>query len=88
MERSYPEESAGESSQIYAARMVYLTEEDEETMLGGSNTLEPMGRSLKPPCLFMSRRQVRADLALCAVRCPALCVSNEYSFKYYINTGL
>lgn len=59
--------SAGESSQRYAARMVYLTEEDEGALFG-STTLEPMGRTLKPPVLFMSRRQARADSALCAVR--------------------
>lgn len=59
--------SAGESSQRYAARMVYLTEEDEGALFG-STALEPMGRTLKPPVLFMSRRQARIDSALCAVR--------------------
>jgi len=60
---------AGESAQRYAARMVYLTEEDEGTLFGGT-TPEPMGRTLKPPVLFMSRRQARADSALCAVSYP------------------
>lgn len=61
--------SAGESSQRYAARMVYLSEEDDGALFGGTTgTLEPMGRTLKPPVLFMSRRQARADSALCAVR--------------------
>lgn len=59
--------SVGESSQRYAARMVYLSEEDEGALFG-SSVLEPMGRTLKPPVLFMSRRQARADSALCAVR--------------------
>lgn len=60
----------GESAQRYAARMVYLTEEDEGALFGGT-TPEPMGRTLKPPVLFMSRRQARADSALCAVRVEA-----------------
>lgn len=69
MGRSILVESTGESSQRYAARMVYLTEEDEESMFSGSsNMLEPMGRTLKPPCLFMSRRQARIDSALCLVK--------------------
>lgn len=62
-----PSASAGESSQRYAARMVYLTEDDEGAIFGNT-TLEPMGRTLKPPGLFMSRHQARADSALCAVR--------------------
>lgn len=60
-------DAAGESAQRYAARMVYLTEEDEGGLFGGTAP-EPMGRTLKPPVLFMSRRQARADYALCAVR--------------------
>eukprot|EP00903_Cladosiphon_okamuranus_P009589 g9128.t1 len=47
--------------------MVYLTEEDEAGLFGGTSP-EPMGRTLKPPVLFMSRRQARADYALCAHR--------------------
>eukprot|EP00752_Nemacystus_decipiens_P010178 g9071.t1 len=58
---------AGESAQRYAARMVYLTEEDDAAVFGGTPP-EPMGRTLKPPVLFMSRRQARADHALCAHR--------------------
>lgn len=58
---------AGDSAQRYAARMVYLTEEDDGNLFGGA-VPEPMGRTLKPPVLFMSRRQARADSALCAVR--------------------
>ncbi|CAM9342078.1 unnamed protein product [Scytosiphon promiscuus] len=58
---------AGESAQRYAARMVYLTEEDDGSLFGGTAP-EPMGRTLKPPVLFMSRRQARADSALCAHR--------------------
>lgn len=59
--------AAGESAQRYAARMVYLSEEDDAAVFGGAAP-EPMGRTLKPPVLFMSRRQARADSALCAVR--------------------
>lgn len=59
-------DAAGESAQRYAARMVYLTEDDDGALFGGT-TPEPMGRTLKPPVLFMSRRQARADSALCAV---------------------
>lgn len=66
--------SPGESSQRYAARMVYLSEEDDGGLLGSTTgTLEPMGRTLKPPVLFMSRRQARADSALSAVRQLAMC---------------
>ncbi|CAN0236745.1 unnamed protein product [Ectocarpus sp. 6 AP-2014] len=55
------------AAQRYAARRVYLTEDDEGALFGGT-TPEPMGRTLKPPVLFMSRRQARADSALRAHR--------------------
>lgn len=55
-----------EASQRYVARMVYLSEDDEGGVFGGT-ALEPMARTLKPPLLFMSRRQARADCSLAAV---------------------
>lgn len=59
--------AVGESAQRYAARMVYLSEEDDAAVYGGAAP-EPMGRTLKPPVLFMSRLQARADSALRTVR--------------------
>lgn len=78
-------ESGGESSQRYAARMVYLTEEDEGTLFG-SPALDPMGKTLKPPVLFMSRRQARADSALCAVRGISVILVRGASCSPYYDT--
>ena len=77
--------SPGESSQRYAARMVYLSEEDDGGIFGSTGgTLEPMGRTLKPPVLFMSRRQARADSALCAVRQQFSRLVYEYEFVLHV----
>lgn len=62
-----PSATVDEAAQRYAARMVYLTEDDDVPGFGNA-TLEPMGRTLKPPALFMSRRQALADSTLSAVR--------------------
>lgn len=64
------------AAQRYAARMVYLTEEDE-TSAFGNTMLEPMGRTLKPPSLFMCRRQARADSTLYTVRLFGLSNATE-----------
>lgn len=76
--------AAGESAQRYAARMVYLSEEDDAAVFGGGAP-EPMGRTLKPPVLFMSRRQARADSALCAVRIDRGRVEQTHSRPEYLS---
>lgn len=73
--------SAEEASQTYAARMVYLFDEDDGVNYGNT-TLEPMGRTLKPPVLFMSRRQARADFNLSAVRYIESTHSNLYGVSW------
>ncbi|CAM9999992.1 unnamed protein product [Choristocarpus tenellus] len=55
----------GDSSSWYAARMVYLVEDDDpNSNFGNASLIDPMSRTLKPPTLFMSRRQARADAVL------------------------
>lgn len=55
-----------ETSQTYAARMVYLRDVEDDQTLGMTST-EPTIGTLKPPPLFMSRRQARVNAALGAV---------------------
>ncbi|CAM9120448.1 unnamed protein product [Discosporangium mesarthrocarpum] len=67
------EHSGGDSVDLpgslscYEARMVYLVDDDDQNSAYGTSSItDPMSRSLKPPNIFMTRRQARLEAVLSA----------------------